>query len=249
MIELLILCLASFGAGALNAVAGGGTFLTFPALVWTGIPTVSANATATLVVLPGYIASAWAFRHNIRQQGSLALRSVIIISVFAGLLGALLLIQTSDQAFSGIVPWLLLISTVLFAIGPAFTRYLSRRGVAPAGPIISAVALICVSIYGGYFNGGLGIILLATFGLLGFTDLHAMNGLKNVLSAILSLTSAIAFILAGLIVWKVAIPMALAATAGGYFGAYTSRRIKNTNILRWFVVFVGAVMTVLFFAG
>jgi hypothetical protein len=249
MTDLLILCLASFAAGALNAIAGGGTFLTLPALVWMGVPAVSANATATLVALPGYIASAWAFRHDIRQQGSLPLRSVIVIGVFGGLSGAILLIMTSEQAFSGIVPWLLLISTLMFAAGPTFTRTLASRGIPAAGPIVSAAALVSVSIYGGYFNGGLGIMLLATFGLLGFTDLHAMNGLKNVLSAILSLTSVAAFIIAGLIVWDVTIPMAFAATAGGYIGARMSRLIKNTNIIRVFVVLVGAVMTLLFFVG
>lgn len=249
MIDLLLLSLASFAAGALNAVAGGGTFLTFPALVWFGVPTVAANATATLVALPGYIGSAGAFRHDLRQQGSLSLKSLLLASVVGGLLGAILLMLTSNKAFSQIVPWLLLASTVLFAIGPALTRHLARKGVNAAGPAISAAALIAVSIYGGYFNGGLGIMLLATFGLLGFTDLHAMNGLKNVLSAILSLTSAIAFTWAGLIVWDVAIPMAVAATTGGYFGAHMSRHIKNTDILRAFVVFVGSVMTILFFLG
>lgn len=245
--DLFYYLIAGFAAGALNAVAGGGTFLTFPTLVWLGVPTVAANATATFSVLPGYVSSAWAFRHDIRAQGTLGLAMVIAIAVLAGLFGAGLLIVTTDAAFSGIVPWLLLISTLLFAAGPALTRHLARRGVGAAGPLVSGIAIAAVSVYGGYFNGGLGIMLLAVFGLLGFSDLHAMNGLKNVLSAILSLTSALAFMFAGLIVWEAAIPMALAATAGGYAGARLSRLVTNQVWLRGFVVLVGAVMTGLFF--
>ena len=147
MNELLMLCVAGFAAGALNAVAGGGTFLTFPTLVWLGVPTVAANATATLAVLPGYMGSAWAFRHDIRSQGSLSLRYILAVAVIGGLCGAFLLIITPDKAFSGIVPWLLLISTVLFAAGPILTKGLARRGIASAGPYVSAMALAIVSIY------------------------------------------------------------------------------------------------------
>ncbi|WP_322866118.1 sulfite exporter TauE/SafE family protein [Aquicoccus sp. G2-2] len=248
MSDLVLLIIASFSAGVLNAVAGGGTFLTFPALVYLGIPPVTANATATLTALPGYFGSAWAFRRDIRSQGSLAIKSVLIVSVIGGLAGSLLLIMTTNEAFSGVVPWLLLVSTVLFAFGPALTRNLNNRGFPPAGPLISGMAIIAVSIYGGYFNGGLGILLLATFGLLGYTDMHAMNGLKTLLSAILSVTSAVTFIAAGLIAWKFAVPMAIATAIGGYGGAELSRKVKNTDYLRGFVVLVGAIMTVIFFA-
>jgi uncharacterized membrane protein YfcA len=247
MSDLLLLLIASFSAGVLNAVAGGGTFLTFPALVYLGIPPVTANATATLTALPGYFGSAWAFRRDIHSQGTLSVKAVLMVSVIGGLAGSLLLIVTTNEAFSGIVPWLLLVSTVLFAFGPALTRHLNNRGFPPAGPVLSAVVIIVVSIYGGYFNGGLGILLLAAFGLIGYTNMHAMNGLKTLLSAILSVTSAIAFIVAGLIAWKFAIPMAIATAVGGYGGAALSRKVKNTNYLRGFVVLVGAIMTVIFF--
>lgn len=247
MTELLLICIAGFAAGALNAVAGGGTFLTFPALVYLGIPAVAANATATIAALPGYIGSAWAFRHDIRCQGSLALKAMIIASVFGGLMGAFLLITISDEAFASVVPWLLLAATVLFAIGPVIMKAFRHQGIPAAGPIVSALALVSVSVYGGFFNGGLGIMLLATFGLLSYTDLHAMNGLKNVLAAILSLTSTIAFVIAGLIAWEAAIPMAIAAALGGHAGGFWSRRIVNTALLRAFVVMTGLVMTLMFF--
>ncbi len=247
MFDIVLICIAGFAAGALNAVAGGGTFLTFPVSVYLGIPTVTANATATLTALPGYVASAWAFRDDLRAQGSLGLASIFALAVAGGLIGAALLASTSDQIFSGIVPWLLLIATALFAAGPHLTAALRKRGIAQAGPSLSVIALLLVSIYGGYFNGGLGIMLLAVFGLLGYCDLHTMNGLKNVMSAILSLASAIAFIAAGLIAWEAAIPMAISATIGGFFGARMSRKVSNDTLLRLFVVLVGVVMTVVFF--
>lgn len=247
MTELLLLCLAGTAAGLLNAVAGGGTFLSLPALIYVGVPPVAANATATLSALPGYMSSAWGFRNDMRSEGALGLRAIIAIAVIGSVIGALLLIVTPGETFLWIVPWLLMLATVLFAFGPFLLDLLRRRGIGFAGPALSAVALLAVSIYGGYFNGGLGIMLLATFGLLGHVDLHGMNGLKNVLSAVLSLISAGAFVWAGLIAWEQALIMAASATLGGYVGAYFSRRIVRTDILRGFVTLVGATMTVAFF--
>ncbi len=245
--DWILLISAGFAAGVLNAIAGGGTFLTFPVLVFLGVPPVMANATATLTALPGYISSAWAFRHDVGQGGTLSLRALLGVSIVGSLLGAGLLMMTSDAAFSGIVPWLLLAATVLFAAGPVLMKTMRARGISAAGPLASACAFGAVAIYGGYFNGGLGIMLLAAMGLLGYSDLHAMNGLKNILSALLSLTSTLAFMLAGLIAWKFALPMAIASALGGYAGAHYSRKVKNTAVLRGFVVVVGVVMTVLFF--
>lgn len=247
MLDLILICIAGFAAGVLNAVAGGGTFLTLPALIWLGIPPVAANATATLSALPGYVGSAWAFRHDLRAQGNLTLPWVMIASVIGALTGAALLIVTSDRAFSGIIPWLMLLATALFALGPALMRGLRARGIPAAGPAVCFVVFAAVAVYGGYFNGGLGIMLLAAMGLLGYSDLHAMNGLKNVLSAVLSLTSAVAFIATGLIVWSAAVPMALSAALGGYIGARLSRMVPNPNDLRLFITMVGLTMTILFF--
>ncbi|SEN47975.1 hypothetical protein SAMN05216227_101525 [Pseudorhodobacter antarcticus] len=245
--DILILIMAGFAAGALNAVAGGGTFLTLPALIYTGVPPVAANATATLTALPGYVASAWAYRHDLRAEGALGLRAVLAVAAFGALAGAGLLLVTSDSVFTGLVPWLLLGATVLFAIGPRLIAATRSQGFGPAGPLVSAAVLLAVSIYGGYFNGGLGIMLLAAFGLLGYSDLHNMNGLKNVLSAALSLISALAFVAAGLIVWQAAVPMAIASALGGFAGGHYSRKITNTALLRLFITAVGVGMSVLFF--
>lgn len=247
LLELLFLSIAGFAAGLLNAVAGGGTFLSLPALLYAGLPPVSANATATLTALTGYLSSAWGFREDMRAEGALGLKAIIGIAALGSILGAILLIITPGDTFMGVVPWLLLLATVMFAATRSLLKLLRQHGTGLAGPAISCAAILAVAIYGGYFNGGVGIMLLAVFGLLGHTDMHGMNGLKNLLSAVLSLISAATFVAAGLIAWQPALLMAVSATLGGYAGARLSRRIVRTDLLRVFIVLVGAVMTVAFF--
>ena len=244
MLEILVLCAAGFAAGALNAVAGGGTFISFPALVWLGVPPIMANATATLTAIPGYAGSAWAFRRDISAEGAVSLRGMLAIAALGGLIGALLLTVTSEEAFVGLVPWLLLLATGIFAAGPKILQMLKGKGLGALG---GSAALMVVSVYGGYFNGGLGIMLLAAFGVMGFQNLHGMNGLKNLMSALLSIVSATALAVAGLIAWKSALVLALATTAGGYVGAAYARKITNMKLLRGAIVAVGLVMTLLFF--
>ena len=204
-----------------------------------------ANATATLSALPGYLGSAWGFRSDIRSGGPLRLTLIILIATVGGFLGALLLLITSSEMFSAIVPWLLLLATALFSAGPSL---LALRGPGRSLDLFrSALLLFCVAVYGGYFNGGLGIMLLAAFGLIGFTDLNAMNGLKNIISAILSLVSVATYTSAGLIDWTFAVPLSVSTALGGYLGAALARRVTNAEILRGFITLVGAVMTVAFF--
>lgn len=247
MITMLLLCLAGLAAGALNAVAGGGTFLSFPALVWAGVPPIMANATATMTALPGYMSSAWAFRRDVEAEGRLGIRWIIGLAVVGGLAGALLLLVTPSEAFIGIVPWLLLAATILFAAGPLLMKFLRSAGGAAPSPLVAAPAVLAVSIYGGYFNGGLGIMLLAIFGLIGFTRLNGMNGLKNLLSAILSAVSVLTYAVAELIAWDAALVLASATMAGGYVGANLARRITDPRPLRLGIVCVGLTMTAVFF--
>ncbi len=248
MISFSILFLAGLLAGSINALAGGGTLISFPALIWVGVPPIMSNATATLTALPGYIASAWAYRHDLRAEGTLRLSAILAVTALGGLVGAGLLLITPGDAFVGIVPWLLLGATALFAFGPGMIRAVRSRNIGPAGPALSAVAIGLVATYGGYFNGGLGIMLLAVFGLIGFENLHGMNGLKNVLAALLSVVSVVTYSVAGLIAWDSAIVMALATTLGGYLGARYARRIRHTGLLRGIIIVIGAIMTVVFFA-
>jgi uncharacterized membrane protein YfcA len=247
MFTTLVLILAGLSAGALNAVAGGGTFLSFPALVWAGVPPIFANATATLAALPGYIGSAWAYRHDLAAEGPLSLKLIVWLAVLGGFLGAVLLLVTPQEVFTGIVPWLLLLATAAFAAGPILLRRFSRSG-AGLGWTAGAALVLAVTIYGGYFNGGLGIMLLAAFGLVGFRNLHGMNGLKNGVSAVLSTVSVATYIAAGLIDWPTAVVLALANAAGGWIGARLARRITNMAVLRGFIVAVGLAMSAAFFA-
>ncbi|MFZ1471112.1 MAG: sulfite exporter TauE/SafE family protein [Paracoccaceae bacterium] len=246
MLTTIVLVLAGLAAGALNALAGGGTFLTFPALVWAGVPPISANATATFAALPGYLGSAWAYRSNIDVQGRPSLIRLIGVSIIGGLVGALLLLVTSAELFSGVVPWLLVFATAAFAAGP----FVVKRQMASGRSLSEMAALgviALVSVYGGYFNGGLGIMLLAAFGIIGMTDLHRMNGLKNLLSAVLSVVSVATYTAAGLIDWSSLLTLGIACAIGGYLGAILAKRIRNTAALRAFIILVGIVMSIIFF--
>lgn len=248
MLDVIILIVAGLAAGALNAVAGGGTFLSFPALVWVGVPPIMANATATLAALPGYVGSTWGFRHDIGAGGGgrLGVRLLALVAALGGVLGALLLLVTPGRVFDFVIPWLLLISTIVFAAGP----YLVRRLTGDAGGVGRPVAILLilgVAICGGYFNGGLGIMLLAALGFAGFADLNRMNGLKNLASTILSAVAVATYALSGLIDWSEALLLGTACAFGGYFGAILARRVRSMALLRGFITLVGGVMSVIFF--
>ncbi|CAN7253857.1 sulfite exporter TauE/SafE family protein [Acidovorax sp. LjRoot66] len=243
MFETALLLTAAFVAGALNAVAGGGSFLTLPALVFTGMPPVVANATGTVALLPGYLAGAWGFREDTAPPPGLSMRLLVALSLAGGAAGAALLLVTPEATFRRVVPWLLLAATALFAFGPWLRQRLA--GGVPSTP--KAVAgVLAVAAYGGYFNGGLGILLLALFGLLGQTNLHAMNGLKNWVSALLTAMAVAIYAAGGVVLWPQALVMMLAATAGGYGGARLARRIP-AQWLRGGIVATGLVMAALFF--
>lgn len=240
----LLMIVAAFAAGALNAIAGGGSFLTFPALVFAGVPPVSANATSTVAVSPGALASAYAYRHELAGIGEIDVKSFLVVSVIGGALGALLLLATSDRAFSAIIPWLLLFATALFAAGPRLSAWIRRR--ARLGPRGVLVAQFLIAIYGGYFGGGIGILMLATFGIFGLTNLHAMNAMKTLLSGALNAIAVVIFIVGGAVSWPEALIMMGACVVGGYAGASVARRLP-VPILRGFVIVVATAMTIYFF--
>ncbi|MCM2345304.1 sulfite exporter TauE/SafE family protein [Acidovorax soli] len=243
MLETALLLAAAFVAGALNAVAGGGSFLTLPALVFTGVPPVVANATGTVALLPGYLAGAWGFREDTAPPPGLSMRLLVVLSLLGGAAGAALLLVTPDATFRRVVPWLLLAATALFAFGPQLRKVLAGGQPSTAKATLGVLA---VAAYGGYFNGGLGILLLALFGLLGQTNLNAMNGLKNWVSALLTAIAVAIYAAGGLVLWPQALMMMVAATAGGYGGARVARRIP-APMLRWGIVATGLVMAALFF--
>lgn len=234
--------LAAFAAGVLNAIAGGGSFLTFPALVFAGVAPVAANATSAIAVSPGYLGSTLGFRPELRSLPATLLWRETGIAALGGLLGAGLLLVTPAKVFAGIVPWLLLLATVLFALGPRIARLSGGAG----HPRWRLPGLLGVSIYGGYFNGGLGILLMALYTLSGESRLNTVNALKNLNSFVLSLLSVVAFAAAGAIVWPQAVWMMLWATAGGWAGAHLAKRLP-VKWVRWLVIATGVVMSAVFF--
>jgi uncharacterized protein len=243
-VDTIILLVAAFLAGGLNAVAGGGSFLTFPALVFVGVPPIAANATSAVAVFPGYLSGAAGFLKELREFDRRALVSLFILSILGGFAGGVLLLVTPSEIFTFVVPWLLLFATILFAFDKHIRALASRKG--DINPVGKTLVTLAVTTYGGYFNGGLGIVLLALFSGLGFRDINLMNGLKNALSFILSGASVVTFLLAGIVYIPEAIVMMIAATAGGYVGARLARRMSIQTV-RAIVIVVGLVMSVVFF--
>jgi uncharacterized membrane protein YfcA len=238
---------AAFCAGVLNSVAGGGSFLTFPALVYAGIPPIAANATSALAVSPGYLGGVWGFKTELRALDRRLLRREIGVSAVGGVFGAVLLLVTPARLFSGLVPWLLLFATLLFMLGPVLARR-SQSALSGTNGLAAwhTPALFVVAVYGGYFNGGLGILLMALYTLSGETRLHTVNALKNLNSFVLSLLSVAAFAWAGAIVWREAALMMVAATLGGIAGARLARRMP-VQWVRAIVIATGLVMSTVFF--
>ncbi len=243
MLDVVIISIAAFFAGVLNAIAGGGSFLTFPALVFIGVPPIPANATSAVAVFPGYLSGAAGFLSEIRAFDRRELYILLGLSILGGVLGAVLLLVTPSEVFSFIVPWLLLFATFLFAFDKQIRNW--TKSDSGASPVGKTAATLVVTTYGGYFNGGLGIVLLALFSGLGFRDINLMNGLKNVLSFILSGASVVTFLIAGIVYMKEAAIMMLAATVGGYLGARLARRLP-VSVIRSVVIVVGIGMTVVF---
>lgn len=241
MFEWSLLLLAGYLAGVLNAIAGGGSFLTFPAMVWAGYPPIVANATSALAVLPGYAGGALGFRSELKQVSVNRHLQLASMALLGGLIGAGLLLVTPAEVFAWVVPVLLLFATAMFALGGQIMAKVRRSGL----PLPLLPGLFLVAIYGGYFNGGLGIMLLALFAAAGMHNLNQMNGLKNSLSLVLSFISVAAFAIAGKIIWLEGVIMMLAATLGGYQGAAVSRRLPAHWVKR-FVILVGLVMSMIF---
>lgn len=241
----LLLGLAAFAAGVLNAIAGGGTFLTFPALVWAGVAPIAANATSAFAVCPGYFGSVAGFRRELASLPRALLLREMAVSAVGGVAGALLLLVTPPRVFAGVVPWLLLVATALFAAGPTLARWSSAEGGGRLGRW-RLPGLLLATAYGGYFNGGVGILLLALYLLVGESRLNTANGLKNLNSAVLSVVSVAAYAAGGAIVWVPALLMAVFATLGGFAGARLAR-VLPAFWVRLIVIATGLVMSVLFF--
>jgi uncharacterized membrane protein YfcA len=229
--------------GALNAVAGGGSFFTLPALIVAGVAPVAANATSTLALWPASVSSTFAYRGDI--TASRRWMTVLgVTSLAGGLAGALLLVRTSDSSFLRLLPWLMLIAAATFTFGQKLREATSHTGNAGL-PVVAAVQFF-IAAYGGYFGGGMGIMMLATMALAGMTNIHEMNGLKSFLGVAINAVALATFVISGAISWKYGLVMAVGATLGGYFTARFARKIDSRHV-RTFVIVVGWIMTAYFF--
>jgi uncharacterized protein len=240
----LLLIGAALGAGLMNSVAGGGSFLTFPALVFTGVPSIVANATSTVSLFPGALASAWAYRQDVRVLHKLPLGPAVAVSIAGGITGALLLLYTSQSTFDVIIPWLLLGATMVFAFGPWLMKKLKHQSW--MGPRTLIVLQFFVGIYGGYFGGAVGIIMLAVWSLAGMRDIHAMNGGRTLLGGIMNAAAVVCFIIAKKVFWIQTSMMLVAAVVGGYAGARFAKRV-NPLWIRALIILVSLTVTAAFF--
>lgn len=247
--EILLLVAAGFAAGGMNALAGGGTFFSFPALLAIGLPPVTANATNAVALWPASLAGAWAARASLRPLGRYLL-PLLLAGLAGGLLGGLLLLAGGDDVFSLLIPWLLLAATALFAASPRLSRWLAARRKESAVPPHSPLSLgahSLVSIYGGYFGAGMGILQLAAFSIEGHALVRA-NALKNLISAVIYSVASLTFIFAGRVSWFELLILLGGATLGGYAGGALSQKLP-ASWLRALVILVGSGMTLYYFSA
>ena len=240
--HLLVPEAAAFVAGAMNSVAGGGSFLSFPALVFAGIVPISANATNNAAMWVGTIGSARGYREELREHRGLLLPA-IVASVLGSLIGACLLLVTPQALFARMIPWLLLFATVVFAVSPYLTR--NAPAIPRHAPWQIAVQF-AVAIYGGYFGAGMSILMLAVLAFSGLPSFNAQNAIKNMLAVSINGIALVPFVIARIVDWRFAVPMAVAAALGGYLGARFFRRVPQ-RISRLLVVAIGVAMTMVFF--
>jgi uncharacterized membrane protein YfcA len=240
-LKALVAFAAALVAGAINSVAGGGTLLTFPALIWLGLPSVMANATSTVAMWPGSLGGMMGFRRELRGLGARSY-ALMVPSLIGGSIGAMVLRLTPTHLFDRLVPLLILFATFLFMVQEPVQRMIKSRSSHPAGSSTwLAGALIfqfLVGLYGGYFGAGMGILMLAALGILGYSDIHQMNGLKVLLALCINGVAALYFIAMGMVSWPETVIMAAGAIAGGYGGAGMARLIGPTRV-RQIVIVIG----------
>lgn len=249
IVQIATLFLAAVAAGAINAVAGGGSFISFPALLLAGVPPISANATNATALWPGTLASVGAYRRELAVQR----RGIVLfsaISLLGGVIGAVLLLRTQERTFERLIPYLLLAATLIFVLSPRITRWTrqaSGQGRERWSHRVVVLALYFgVAVYGGFFGAGLGILTLAVLGLLGLEHIHEMNALKVLQASLVNGIAVLTFALAGAVHWPIALLMAAGGIVGGYSGAAIARRV-NPAAVRWVVIAISVSLTLYFF--
>jgi len=258
-LDVLMIGAGGFAAGAANSVAGGGTFFSFPALLAVGVPPVVANASNSVALWPGSLTGAWAYRRELSRYQRYLL-PMGLASLLGGIAGGLLLLAAGDARFSALIPWLLAFATLLFAFSPqlsaALKRMRQRSGTVKPVPVpdghhgtgspVGWLVQLLVSIYGGFFGAGMGILMMASLAIGGHENVQHINALKNLLSAVIYSVTVVTFIAAGAVSWPHALVMLLTASAGGYLGARLARKIQGPW-LRRVVIAVGGALSLYYF--
>ncbi len=245
MNEFLLIAGAGLIAGAMNALAGGGSFVSLPALIAAGVPSVAANASSTVALFPGGAASAWAYRDGLGAVGAASLKSLLLTTLAGGAIGAVLLLCTPVTIFDVVLPWLLLLATLALSLGQKLGERLRRRWhIRPAAVLTIQFAL---AIYGGYFGGAVGIMMMAVWGLLDSRELKSLNAPRTLLVSAANAVAVLTFILAQAVHWHETIIMLVAATLGGYGGAQLGRRAP-AKAVRAGTILLTSLITLAFFA-
>lgn len=244
MVDYVILFLVGLIAGAINAAAGGGSFITFPALIYAGVNPIHANASSTVALFPGSLASAWKFREHIGRFAGVSMMLMITLTLAGGFAGAVLLLYSSSADFKTIVPWLLLTGSVAFAFGGRIGIWLRSKIHIGSGLVLTGQFLL--GIYGGYFGGAVGIMMMAVWALFGLTDIKIINANKTLFVGIANATAVVLFIAAGKVSWPYTLIMMAATIAGGYYGAFFTKRMDPLKLRTGIIIF-NFLITVAFF--
>jgi uncharacterized membrane protein YfcA len=240
MTALIILFLVAVWAGVQNALAGGGTFLTLPALMLTGMSALAANITSTVALFPGQLTSSWGGRSHVSGAGGLSFRALVVISLAGGILGAVLLLVTPSNIFKALVPWLVLFATSVFAYGSFVPRKADRPPI--LGQTGSGLAQLGISVYGGYFGGGIGFLMLAALTAAGL-DIRNANATKNVLAGVMNASAVTIFVFSPQLHWQQAAIACVGAAIGGVIGGHMVSRV-NQKVLRAAAVLIGIALTI-----
>jgi hypothetical protein len=246
-VTIVLLLFAALISGVANALAGGGTFITFPALLFTGMASVKANATASLVMVPGGIASAWVYRGTLVKQPRGLLLQLLAVSLVGSAAGSVLLLHTANSTFSALVPWLLLVAAAVFSAAPWLRRAAARSGGMNSTPLLLA-GQCCIAIYGGYFGAGMGVLMIALFLAVSSMDVQSASGVRLVCATSVNLLAVVIFAVKGAIVWNPGVPMLIAGIAGGYLGASVMQRLSEKAVRIAILVYAWG-LTVYFFVG
>ena len=243
--EFLLLLGAGLLAGAMNAVVGGGTFVALPALTGFGLPGTVANASSSVALLPGAMASAWAYRRDMRPVEGVSIRAMSLLSLAGGAVGAVLLLATTEAQFDLIIPWLLLLATVTLAAGPRLSRALAKVGLQAGHRVVLSVQFL-LGIYGGYFGGAVGLMMLAAWSLLTTADIASLTPLRTLMLAAANAVAVLVFVVSGNVSWAPALVVMAGAIAGGWLGAQVGRRLPAV-VLRVLVLTITVATTAIFF--